>query len=184
MQLSAFALIAIPLPFALAAPLDLANSLATLTSPAPAMKRQGLGTAIVHNNCAFDISLDRVTDVDGGAMVIPAGQGWAEPYQTRADGGGISIKLSGGDGPGGVVQFEYTIDDDMGMLFYDLSFVDGDPFRPYSQVLVPSDPTCVTAACAPGESPCAAAYNVWNDDQATHGCGLASNLDLFLCAGP
>ena len=176
MHFPTIAIATFALPIALAAP---AAKLA-----APVSRRQGFGVATVHNNCAFDISLDRVADTDPGPLDIPAGQGWGEVYQQRADGGGISIKLSGGDGPGGITQFEYTIDNDMGLVFYDLSLVNGDPFLPYSQVIVPSDPSCVTVSCAPGESPCAAAYNVWNDDQATHGCGVATNLDLFLCAGP
>ncbi|KAI4154864.1 MAG: hypothetical protein LQ340_001391 [Diploschistes diacapsis] len=186
----------------LSAPLPSDNT-ATVTTPSLVAKRD-VGTTTVINNCGFDVWLDRVTDVDSGMNIgLPANGGtWSEPYQTREDGGGISVKVNGGGkrddilisvdcssiyiatDASNIAQFEYTVNFDSAQVFYDLSLVNGDPFAPYNQGLHPDDQTCTQLACQPGESPCAAAYNSPEENPATHGCGQTANLVYYICGGP
>ncbi|MCJ1327673.1 hypothetical protein MMC10_004345 [Thelotrema lepadinum] len=157
--------------------------LPTGVSPNPV--KRDLGSATIINNCPFDVSLDRVTDVDTGEQLPVAANGgqWTEEYQTRADGGGISIKVNNGD-PGNIAQFEYTIDWDMGLVFYDLSLINGDPFSTVYQGLIPDDQTCPQVQCQPDEQPCAAAYNSPYENKATHGCAQTSSVAFYLCGPP
>ena len=143
--------------------------------------KRDLGSAVLINNCGFDISLDRVTESGNDEhKSVPAGESWSEVYQ---DGGGISIKVNKGD-PSNIAQFEYTTKPDTSQVFYDLSLVNGDPFVAFYQALVPDDQSCSTVQCQPGEQPCAGAYNEPDQNGATHACGESSNVVYHLCGGP
>lgn len=118
---------------------------------------------------------------------------------------GVSIKIARGldispdmdqqqrvdsfDKSGAVTQFEYTYDPfvkpGMPDLYYDISDIDDRPTRQFCQwglSLQPDSPSCEAVSCpAQCGSNCAAVYNVWNDDEATHACGSEIGMTLMLC---
>ena len=114
---------------------------------------------------------------------VPASGGtWSEQYQTP-EGSGVSIKINNGD-QNNIVQFEYTIDPDMSMVFYDLSLVNGNPLRDFFQTIVPDDTTCPSITCQPGQVPCPDAYNSPDENSASHGCTQTAGIRYYLCGGP
>lgn len=136
------------------------------------------GSANVVNNCPSDLYLWSVGDVAAPMVTISAGANWTEAYQTRAY-GGISIKISPTIDDTSIVQFEYTLDD---KLWYDLSNVNGNPFRSSDLLLSSKGTTCQDIACPAGESNCKMAYTVFDDDYATHACDGGIDLTLTMCA--
>ncbi|MCJ1412215.1 hypothetical protein MMC19_006308 [Ptychographa xylographoides] len=136
--------------------------------------------AIVKNGCPFDVYLWSVGSTSGEMQTLPAGTGnYSEAYQTRADGGGISLKLStDSDAETSITQFEYTLEPNM--LWYDVSNVNGYPFADQGLELKPSHADCRPVVCTAGVT-CTEAYNQPDDNFATAACGPKADLTMTLC---
>lgn len=141
-----------------------------------------LGTAIVHNQCDFDVYLWSVSDTAGSMQTLSANGGeYSEAYQNNPDGGGISIKV-GRDTTGfNITQYEYTLQS--GSLWYDLSLINGYPFVEFGVSIIPSDTTCSSVICPAGLELCAAAYMVPDDNFATAECTSSADTVMLLCSG-
>ncbi|MCJ1432427.1 hypothetical protein MMC27_001783 [Xylographa pallens] len=138
-------------------------------------------SATVKNDCAFPVYLWSVGDSSSDMVTIePYGTPYSEDYHTRADGGGIAIKMSTIINSEEIVtQLEYTLTGNQ--LWYDVSNVNGFPFSADGLTLVPSDSSCREVTCPAGEGACHAAYTVYNDDYATAECVSTTDLTMTLC---
>lgn len=173
MKLSISTLVAILTSLASAAPTSAPH-------PAKLIPRQSLGSAIVINDCSLTTYLQVVSDTAGPVTTLSPGDSFSGTYQTSASGNGVSIKIGTSDPPSSpILQFEYVTEPSDGLVFYDLSFVNGNPFQNDGLELVPSDASCQTADCKPGDESCGNATP--NGDNGTHACGESASLTLSLC---
>lgn len=143
-----------------------------------------LGKVTVQNKCPHAIYY---TSVDGSAdaptKAIQPNKVHTEEYRVNTKThGGISIKVNKSPKlTDPIAQIEYTLTSPT--MFYDLSFVNGDPFVKEGVTLTPSDKKCVKVDCPPGVAKCPGAYKFPTDDQATHQCADSANLDVVFCPG-
>ncbi|KAF2479089.1 hypothetical protein BDY17DRAFT_313669 [Neohortaea acidophila] len=150
------------------------NSLiATTALLATTALAQGIGSAIVLNNCNYDVSLNNVPASGGGASAVsqtlsPGGT-YTQEWTQLTNGDGWSIKLAP-PGASSVMQYEYTFQND-GTIWYDLSEVNGDPFNGDWVISATGD-------CAPRQ----AAYMYSTDDAyGEQSCPQASAITVSLC---
>lgn len=142
------------------------------------------GSAHVKNQCDHDVYAQSIADsADADLVTISPGGSYSEEFQVNANGGGISIKLSDSEDQKDVSQFEYTLSDSDNKVFYDLSNIDGYPFKDGGVSIIPSDDSCPKILCEGGVAKCKEAYNKPDDDHATKGCSSDTDLELVLCAG-
>lgn len=155
-----------------------------VASFAPATLAKGVvGKAIVENKCGHDAFAQSIADrADAKMHKISPGDSYTETFKLNDNGGGISIKISDDKDLKEVSQFEYTLSDD-GKVFYDLSNIDGYPFKEGGVSITPSDDSCPVVNCEGGVAKCKDAYNHPKDDHATKGCSAETDLHLVLCAG-
>ena len=159
------------------------NLLAALVAAPAAVS--AVGNAIVQNKCsepAYFWSVD--IDDQGSMKTIAPGASYSEPYKSHSS-GGVSIKLSPNTiqsayDSDNIAQFEYTLD---GMIWYDISLINGNPFKDGGMTLIPGESSCPTKYCAPELDTCSDAYMVWNDDHATGACASGSDTTFVLCSG-
>jgi len=146
-----------------------------------------LGTATLVNSCGFDVYYASVATTSEAMTLLPPGGSYSEAYTEQ--GVGVSIKV----GPtnsitGPITQFEFTWA--AGMVSYDISNINGNPFATEGMVLTPSTPssskypTCLPVDCpaGPAGSTCAAAYNQPNN-VATMVCDQSASLTFDVCSG-
>lgn len=139
------------------------------------------GSAIIHNQCDFDVYLWSIADTDSSMQTLKANGGeYTEAYRVNADGGGISIKMGVETKCRNVTQYEYTFVDDG--IWYDLSNINGYPFAEFGVTVVPSISSCRSVSCPAGTSLCAAAYNVPTDNYATAECSADADTVVVLCS--
>lgn len=145
-----------------------------------------LGSATLVNGCDFEIFYAPISGTAAGMVTLPPGQSYSSQYGN--EGQGVSIKVSPHDDlwtGGAITQFEYTWA--AGVINFDISNIDGNPFADYGMILSPSvhddpsHPTCVPVECPAGEAVCAAAYNL-PDDVRTMVCDQESNLVMTICS--
>src|SRR5215471_19558600 len=104
------------------------------------------GQACIENQCAQDVWLWSVADVYNVAPVtLATGKSYSEEYRINKDGGGVSMKLSLSDSQDCISQFEYTLTGSM--IFYDISNINGYPFKEHGMTLSPSDSSCPQVVC-------------------------------------
>ncbi|MCJ1394778.1 hypothetical protein MMC18_007658 [Xylographa bjoerkii] len=141
-------------------------------------------SAVVNNQCGFPVYLWSVGETSSEMFTIePNGTPYSEEYQTRTDGGGISIKISTVyEDEQIITQFEYTLG--KGQLWYDVSNVNGFPFSDDGLELIPSESSCRNVTCPAGEGACHAAYTLPEDNWATAECDPTSDLTMTLCPNP
>jgi hypothetical protein len=145
--------------------------------------------AAIVNRCPSSVYIWSVGDEQDPMVALPNQTiGYSEEYRTKEDGGGISIKFApwyAGDHQldfsRNISQFEYTLDHESNKIWYDLSNVNGNAYQEVPILLQPSDTSCPNVTCAADDAVCKAAYNNWNDDLATHACGIENDLILTLC---
>lgn len=155
---------------------------AALVALAPTTLAEGLGRAIIKNQCDKPIHIWSIADeaVDK-SEVVDAGSEYSEEYKTNGNGGGISIKIAFEDSHDDISQFEYTLSPSDNKVFYDLSNIDGYPFQEGGASITPSDDSCPAVTCPAGVKLCTDAYNEPFDDWATKGCSESTDLTLTLC---
>ena len=145
------------------------------------------GTAAIVNMCSEPAYIWSVGDEQSPMVALPNQTvGYQEPYRSKADLSGISIKIApsfvgdgGLDTSKNITQFEYTLTP--GTIWYDLSYVNGNAFQGIPVLLQPSDLSCPNVTCAADDGVCKEVYNNPNDDLATHACGADADLFFLLC---
>lgn len=144
----------------------------------------GNGRANINNQCKETAYIWSIADsADAQMVTLSPGGSYSEIYRVNMNGGGISLKMAATPSQGQVSQFEYTVGDSGSRVYYDLSNINGYPFKDGGISITPSDSSCVPVACDAGVANCHEAYNQPYDDYATHGCPISSDLNLVLCAG-
>lgn len=157
--------------------------LAATAAALPHSARQsGSGSVQFVNNMGSDVYLWTTAADPGSMKTLNNGGGtYSEPWQTNSNGGGISIKLATTQSDdSNVLQFEYTVDSDK--LYWDLSSINLDSNSDFVQSgfsVTPSDSSCNTATCAPGDSNCAASYQ-HPDDVNTNSCSTGATYVVTL----
>ena len=128
------------------------------------------GSAIVKNTCSTPVYLWSVGDGPGAMHTIPPGGSFSEPFRAKGNGGGISLKVSRSTTMYPHEQIEYTVSGDR--VFYDLSFIDG---RPFKNINLAPDRACPKIKGA-GD-----VYFQPKDDWATKACTIQANIVRRLC---
>lgn len=137
-----------------------------------------LGSANVINQCTSDVYLYNVPSAGGGGVevdkVIGPGDSYSQTYQTLTNNNGWSLKLSPTAALGQVMQFEYTYQGDS-TLWYDISYVNGDPFN--GDWIMTSDST----SCVPKQT----YYRFSTDDSygMQAGCSPDVSITVTMCPG-
>ena len=139
---------------------------------------QGGGTTIV-NNTPNPLYLWSVSNIPGPMNTLaPNGGSYYEAWRLNPDGGGISIKISTTPTDAAdLLQFEYTLK--APLLWWDLSGVNMDPNSPFHHFGfngIPTDTTCLSATCGPGDVSCHDSYNSPHEDWAMRVCNSASGV--------
>lgn len=138
--------------------------------------RAGSGSTVIKNTCNFPVYKWTVAGSVGPMDTIAPGQQISELYTAGPGGAGVSIKLARTNdldtAANDIMQFEYTLGGNQ--VFYDLSMVNGDPFKGLGPVIHPSVATCPISS----ESD---AYYKFDDDWATKACVVNADLVLSLC---
>lgn len=117
--------------------------------------RRSEGWWQVENRCSDTIYYTSVDEV--GTVV---GNGYVEPGTTTlgdygSNKNGLSVKMCWTSGCSDPYQFETTVDDATGLVSYDLSAVDGNPFINVANGVYPSDGSGPTYWCVAGDESCA-----------------------------
>ncbi|KAJ5669310.1 Secreted thaumatin-like protein calA [Penicillium macrosclerotiorum] len=133
------------------------------------------------NNMDSDVYLWTTSSDPGSMKTLSSGGGtYSEEWQTNSNGGGISIKLSTTQSEDSVLQFEYTVDSET--LYWDLSSINLDESSEFVKngfSAVPSDSSCTTATCKPGDVNCAESYQ-HPDDVNTLSCSVGAQYTVTL----
>ncbi|KAF2268895.1 hypothetical protein CC78DRAFT_575437 [Lojkania enalia] len=156
--------------------------------------KRGFGTAMVHNNCDYDVwvwSVDQ--SYDSGPIFLPAHSIYLEPIRPPCcEGCGTCLKVSKTNKliDGLHLQFEYAI---KSVMYYDISFVNcakgtnaaDCPGHEKGLQISSPEPKCGKPTCEPGEYCPTQAYYVdtplkkLNISEPVFGCGDAgSAMDL------
>jgi hypothetical protein len=168
--------------------------------------------ARILNRCAFPVYIRSVLADSPTVISIDPGASFVEQYRSLVNFNpaygydttvGVSMKIvrdakvgqavndqqriAAFETAGALTQFEYTYDPSLSPdVYYDVSDVDDASPRQFCQwglKVVPDSPECETISCpASCAQECAAVYNVWNDDHATHGCNSNIGMTLVLCS--
>jgi hypothetical protein len=156
-----------------------------LASLIPTTFADDVGKANIQNNCDATVYVWSIAhSADEKMHEIQPGKSYSESYRLSKNGGGVSLKMSLTQDQSEVSQFEYTLNEekDEPKVFYDLSNIDGYPFKDGGITITPTDDTCEKVKCASGVAKCTGAYNQPYDDHATHGCHASADLNMVLCA--
>ncbi|EAS36563.3 GPI anchored cell wall protein [Coccidioides immitis RS] len=140
----------------------------------------GAGTVIIENQCADDVYLWSTAEKASEMKTFHSGEKYTEQYRLNKNGGGISIKMSLDKSMKDISQIEYTLDGQK--VWYDLSNIDGYPFKDGGVSIAPSDSSCPKVYCAAGDAKCKEAYNKSDDNDATKACASTADLQVQLCA--
>lgn len=164
------------------------------------------GSLAVINHCPFNVYLWPVAggQPSGNMITLPGGRpeiGYKETYRTTANKAGVSVKVSPNYAPGelcpqhNITQLEYTVPDRndpsqasvADLIFYDTSYVDGNPFEGVAMTMETStgrsNTPCPSGTCGVNK-PCDVGYLWSTDDVKTHACGLSSDVIWTFCSSP
>ncbi|KAK5711161.1 hypothetical protein LTR15_012649 [Elasticomyces elasticus] len=139
-----------------------------------------VGTAHVVNKCEYDVYMFNTPAADGGYTEIDKtlgpGDSYSQQWTELSNGNGWSIKLSKNQVLGeNILQYEYTFHDD-GLIWYDLSEVDGNPWDANWEITASSP----SSTCAPKQQ----AYRYATDDAyGMQACPQDSEITVTLCSG-
>ncbi|QGA12870.1 hypothetical protein EYB26_000515 [Talaromyces marneffei] len=183
----AFGLLAAIGTLASAAPTSMNSTTTTTTTATNSTTTHGTvntnggnsGSVNIHNNMKDTIYYWSVSEDAGSMKSLDPGASYTESWRTNPNRGGISIKMAMKPEQVDVLQYEYTLQGDT--IFWDLSLIDMGTSSEFTKVgfaVTSNDSGCPSATCAPGDTACADAYLVWNDDHATHGCPAGTQMTL------
>ena len=142
----------------------------------------GSGSVQFVNNMGSDVYMWTTSNNPGEMQTLNSGGGsYSAQWETNPNGGGISVKLSTTTSDtDSVLQFEYTVNGDT--LYWDMSSINMDSssaFVTNGFSVVPSDSSCTTATCAPGDTDCADSYQ-HPDDVNTLSCSTSATYVVTL----
>ena len=128
------------------------------TAPAvqPDVAAAALGKSNVRNDCSFTVYLYSCNQQSCGAEVsISAGGTWSAPISSTVN-DGVSIKIgkTAGEVQKPILQLEYT--NANGLIYFDASEINGNPFGPYGFTL--TDSAGLQQHCAPPGTECSWVY--------------------------
>ena len=163
------------------------TSLAVAALPAFAALAQATGKVQILNQCEYSVNLWSCADEDSQMHTVQPGKDYEEGYRSKNGGGGISIKIAINATtlytypapPVAITQLEYTLGG--GKIWYDVSNINGYPFKDNGLNLTTSDGGGPAVKCAPGVAHCDAAYNKPDDDHATGATADAADIIMVLC---
>ena len=163
----------------------IAVSLAALALAAPASMprnviRQPIGSAVVENDCTFDVQV--LSTLTGQPATLAPGTRYSETFGGTQQ-QGESLKVSpDGNFDDNFSSLEYMLDTD-GQVFYDISNINGYPFARFGDGINPSDPSCASPQCPAGDNPCADAYNEPDPPvQPNFSCSQSVTLVYHVCS--
>lgn len=151
----------------------------SLTSANSLPSKRSEGYYEIKNNCNSRIWYNKVGQE--GTIIE---DGYVEKHTATygsygADGDGISVKLAWHKNSPTPYQFETTVKSDTHQVFYDLSAVNGDPFKDVENGVWTSDNSGPLVWCPAGSSDCAYQYS--KDDTKTHAASLGAVLTMQVC---
>ena len=136
------------------------------------------GTAHVVNACKYDVHMSNTPAMGGGYEAIDQvlssnGGSYSQPWTELSNGMGWSIKLAKTPSyQTNLMQYEYTFHDD-GIIWYDLSEVDGNPWEGDWMITATGD-------CNPKQQ----AYRFSTDDAyGMQSCPDSAEITVTLCSG-
>ena len=155
----------------------ISSMIATTAILASAPFANALGKAVVKNACNYEIKMCNTPAANGGHEQVDK---WLQPNETYSqeytqlsNGNGWSLKLSDTESLEHILQYEYTTHGD-GIIWYDLSQVDGNPWYGNWQI------TTNSKNCKPKQQ----AYRYANDDAyGMQSCPDDSDIIVTLCSG-
>lgn len=138
----------------------------------------GAGSAIVINQCDYDVYLANTPAAGGGASAVSqtlsTGGSYSQVYTELTNGDGWSLKLSKTAGAFGsnIMQYEYTYHND-GTIWFDLSDVNGNPWNGNWEITADN-------GCTPKQT----AYQYSTDDAyGMQACNDDASVTVTLCSG-
>lgn len=155
----------------------IANMITATALLASAPLANALGHAIVKNACKYEVRMCNVPASGGGHeevdMWIQPNETYTQQYTELSNGNGWALKLSDSESLDHVLQYEYTTHND-GIIWYDLSQVDGNPWYGNWQITTDSE------NCSPKQQ----AYRYANDDAyGMQSCPDDADITVTLCSG-
>jgi len=155
----------------------ISNMIAATAILASAPLANALGHAIVKNACNYEIRMCNVPASGGGYeevdMWLQPNETYTQQYTELSNGNGWALKLSDSESLEHVLQYEYTTHND-GIIWYDLSQVDGNPWYGNWQI------TTDSKNCSPKQQ----AYRYANDDAyGMQSCPDDADIVVTLCSG-
>jgi hypothetical protein len=155
----------------------ISNIIAATALLASAPLANALGNAIVKNACKYEVKMCNVPASGGGYQqidkMLQPNETYTQQYTELSNGNGWAIKLSDDENLDHILQYEYTVHND-GMLWYDLSQVDGNPWYGNWQI------TTNSKNCKPKQQ----AYRYANDDAyGMQSCPDDADIIVTLCSG-
>jgi hypothetical protein len=142
-----------------------------------------VGAVFIENRCEVAVNVWSVADVTNSTVncLEPIIGNFKETYRMNPNGGGISLKIGTTSTDSDITQLEYTYRKNSSNVYYDISNVNGYPFKERGLKLSPSTPNCSSISCDPGVAICPDIYNRPTDNFATKSCSVFANLTLTLC---
>lgn len=161
--------------------------LAAAALPAFIALAQATGKVQILNQCKYSVNLWSCADQDSEMHTIQPDKDYTEDYHSKNGGGGISIKIAINATtlytypapPVPITQLEYTIGG--GKVWYDISNINGYPFKDDGVNLTTSDGGGPSVKCLAGVAHCDGAYNKPDDDHATGATKDSADLIMVLC---
>ncbi|KAF2745969.1 hypothetical protein M011DRAFT_128583 [Sporormia fimetaria CBS 119925] len=139
-------------------------------------------SAVITNNCPFNIYLNTASCLTNYAspssLLRPSTSttGWTNMTYALNDNCGHTIKLSRTlDFEGEIYQIEYSVD--KGIVWYNLSAIDGDPFWEVQRALEVQGSQCERLVCEAGENEVGCAWPLMADCRARMG----NDVRFVLC---
>lgn len=143
------------------------------------------GEIKIVNKLSRPIYLQSVSNTARPLRTLSANGGWYnEDWQTNPEGGGISIKMAVQRDMNDIIQFEYTVQDNV--VYWDVSLIDAksnSPFINEGFTVIPDRPGCKSSICEPFDTYCRDVYFHPNDNYAVRGCSQAVNLQMSIGHG-
>ena len=147
------------------------------------------GSVIMHNKCDFALHIQGVDKSLYLQQKIGPGDTLHLPFRESVNGTGNSLKIATKLYSDNIAQVEYSacflgnFCSPKSKVFYDLSYINGNLFLDYGVKISPSFTDCVTVNCPASDQHCDFVYYQPYDNQATQGCDVGTNLNVYLCSG-
>lgn len=164
----------------LAAPVSEPLNNNTTTTNDTTIERRAIGGWVIQNNCNSNIyytSVDQSKPPIVSTGVVAAHKSAAGPY--GGNNNGVAIKMCWAAGCSDPYQFELTRHDASQQIFYDLSAINGDPFKGVHRGVYSSDGSGAALWCNAGSESCS--YMFPKDDTHTKAARLSSNIVAQFC---